>query len=71
VLRRGGRSYDVSNALSSGALVVVAEADGLAPLPIPLEVEGAKTAGQGSTVYQFVLPLDNSYFNSPQARGEE
>jgi hypothetical protein len=57
--RRGGRGYDVSAAVGAGALVVIAEADGPTPIPLPLEVEGENVTGQGSTVYQFVLPLDN------------
>ncbi|CAN5374984.1 hypothetical protein BH09PLA1_BH09PLA1_15290 [soil metagenome] len=57
-LRRAARRYDVSPALSAGALVVVAEPDENVPIPIPLFVEGQQIQGTGSTVYQFILPLD-------------
>ena len=58
LLRRGGRELDVSHALSAGELVVLAESEG--PLPIPLDVEGDKVAGNGTIFYQYVLPVDRS-----------
>lgn len=58
LLRRGGRWLDLSGALSAGALVVLAEAEG--ELPMPLSVEGDRISGQGLILYQFVLPLDRS-----------
>lgn len=58
LLRRGGRTLDISGALAAGGLVVLAEADG--PLPIPMEVEGDPVTGAGRILYQFVLPLDRS-----------
>ncbi len=58
ILRRGGRGLDISPALSAGSLVVLAQADG--PLPIPLDVEGDRIPGEGTILYQFVLPLDHS-----------
>jgi hypothetical protein len=58
LLRRGGRMLDISSAVAAGQLVVLAEAQG--PLPIPLEVEGDRVAGDGTIFYQFVLPLDRT-----------
>ncbi len=60
LLRRGARRFDVSPALCAGSLVVLAEGDGASSIPMPLEVEGDKIEGSGSTVYQFILPLDQS-----------
>jgi hypothetical protein len=52
--------------LTNGGLVVLAESeDERSPLPMPLEVEGDKIDGWGTTYYQFVLPLDTSYFSNP------
>src|SRR5262249_48988069 len=48
-LRRGGRRLDVSNAIAAGALVVLAEADNV-PIPFPLEVEGERIQGTGTTI---------------------
>lgn len=56
--RRGGRWLDMSAAVASGQLVVIAEA--LGPLPIPMEVEGDKVTGEGLILYQAALPLDRS-----------
>ena len=58
LLRRGARGWDVSAALADGAMVVIAEADG--PLPFGMTVDGAAVGGQGTTLYQFVVPLDRS-----------
>lgn len=58
LLRRGGRWMDMSQCISAGGLVVLAEAEG--PIPIPLEVEGSKVTGDGLILYQFVLPIDRS-----------
>jgi hypothetical protein len=58
LLRRGGRMLDMSGALASGAMVVIAQANG--EIPIPMEVEGDKVTGDGTIFYQFVLPLDRS-----------
>jgi hypothetical protein len=73
LLRRGARKYDVSAALTNGGLVVLAESDDdRSPLPMPMEVQGDKIDGYGTTYYQFVLPLDTSYFSNPttQPSGE-
>jgi hypothetical protein len=58
LLRRNARHFDISQAVSAGALVVLAESR--EPLPIPLLVNGDRIGGEGTTYYQFVLPLDRS-----------
>ena len=57
LLRHSGRIFDISQAVSAGSLVVLAEAEG--PIPIPLYVEGERVTGDGTNLYQFVLPLDS------------
>lgn len=57
LLRRGARELDITSALIAGQMVIIAEAEE-APLPVPLRVEGEAVAGEGRTIYQFVLPLD-------------
>ncbi|MGB7161126.1 MAG: hypothetical protein WBD40_23905 [Tepidisphaeraceae bacterium] len=59
ILRRGQRMLDVGHALAAGQLVVLAEAPN-SPIPIPLDVEGDKITGNGTTFYQFTLPLDRT-----------
>ncbi|HEV2292883.1 MAG TPA: hypothetical protein VGR35_03455 [Tepidisphaeraceae bacterium] len=59
ILRRGQRQFDVGHALAAGELVVLAEARNT-PIPIPLDVEGDKVGGNGTTFYQFILPLERS-----------
>ena len=59
ILRRAGRYLDVSNEVAAGRLVVLAEADGQAELPFPLEVEGEKIAGHGKIYYQCALELEH------------
>lgn len=54
--RSGLRDWDASNALLAGQLLIIAEAERV-PVPIPMTIEGDKVAGDGTTVYQFVLPL--------------
>jgi hypothetical protein len=59
------RDLDVSAAVGAGQLVVLAESDDpRGPLPIPIEVEGDVVAGEGTTYYQFILPLDRSALNA-------
>ena len=58
ILRRGGRNLDCSAAIAAGRLVVLAEADGKAPLPFPLEVEGDKVEGSGTLLFQSILPME-------------
>jgi len=63
LLRRGVRHLDLSHLISAGKMVVLAEAEG--PLPFPLEVEGDIIPGEGTVLYQFVLPLDRGGLDSP------
>jgi len=63
--RRGARHWDVSPAISAGALVVLAQSEDNAPLPFPLEVNGSTVPGQGTVFYQFILPLDRSALDRP------
>jgi hypothetical protein len=63
LLRRGARHLDVSHLLAAGALVVLAES--AEPMPVPLEVEGSLVGGTGTTLYQFLLPLDRSRLIAP------
>jgi hypothetical protein len=63
--RRGGRGLDLSAALSAGRLIVcgleaVNGDTAMTPLPVPLDVSGSPVTGQGTTIVQFVLPLDRS-----------
>lgn len=55
LLRTGAREMDLSQILSAGGLVVMAQTTGA--LPIPLEVEGRPVGGEGTILYQAVIPL--------------
>jgi hypothetical protein len=58
---RGGHDLDCSQAIAAGQLVILAEAkERDRPLPFPLEVDGTKVTGEGTILYQFVLPLDRT-----------
>lgn len=54
--RSGLRDWDASNAMLAGQLVILAEADKV-PVPVPMTIDGDKVTGDGTTIYQFVLPL--------------
>ncbi len=73
LIRRSARRYDISSAMSAGGLVVIASSDlpEKTPIPMPMEVEGDKLEGTGMTLYQCVLPLDCSIFNSPATQPAE
>jgi hypothetical protein len=63
--RRSGRHLDLSPAISAGELVVcgVASINGDTsknPLPVPLSVSESPVTGTGTTIMQYVLPLDRS-----------
>jgi hypothetical protein len=62
--RLGLRRLDVSAAVATGAVVVVASVHD-DPLPIPLTVQGEPVAGSGWTIYQFVLPADTTVASTP------
>jgi len=56
---------DLSPAMSAGGLVIGARAmvdkdTTLTPLPVPISVSDTPVAGQGTTYYEFILPMDRS-----------
>jgi hypothetical protein len=62
VVRRAAREFDVSGLVASGQLVILATggkpgAIAASPLPFPMEVQGDRVTGSGTTFYQFALPL--------------
>jgi len=57
VLRHGGRGLDVAQLIASGRLMVLAQADGA--VPFPLKVNGSKIEGEGVSIYEISLPLEN------------
>ena len=61
--RRGGRMLNVSQSLMAGQLAILASAQG--PLPMPMEINGDKAEGQGTTFYQFLLPIDRGDVDKP------
>ncbi len=68
-LPRGGRMLDAGPALVAGQLLVMASARG--PLPLPVQVEGSKVTGDGTTLYQFLLPIDRGGVDRPTTRPAE
>jgi len=58
IIRHGGRSLDVSGAVASGSLVILAQ--GVGALPYPAKVEGEPITAEGPIYYQFILPIDRS-----------
>jgi hypothetical protein len=58
--RRGARGLNISPAIASGQLVVVAQSAEKQPLPYPLEVNGYPVGGDGSLIFQFAFPLDHA-----------
>ena len=67
VLRRGGRDLNASQLVASGRLVILAEASE-SPLPLPLDVNGDRTPGEGLTLYEIALPLDRSALDKVEAK---
>jgi hypothetical protein len=67
LVRRGARRLDCSAALAAGSMVIIAGEDLTGPsgLPIPLEVNGDRVDGNGQRLYQFVVPMDNSFETTP------
>ena len=68
--RRGGRHLDLSGAVSAGELVTCGIASingdtGKNPLPVPLTVADSPVTGTGTTMVQFVLPLDRPAMDAP------
>jgi hypothetical protein len=62
--RSGVRQWDISHALACGEMVVLGTTSG-SPLPMPLTVDGASPAGFGTTLWQFVVPLDRKQVVRP------
>jgi hypothetical protein len=63
--RYGARLLDLSPAMSAGSMVICARAmvdkdTTQTPLPVPLTVSDNPVTGQGTTFYEFVLPMDRS-----------
>lgn len=63
---RGARMLNASGAIADGQLLILATARGA--LPIPLEVDDEKMTGDGTTFYQFILPLDRGSVDQPTTR---
>jgi hypothetical protein len=59
LLRSGARQLDLSGAMAAGGLIILATAR-QQPLPFELAIQGEGVAGEGTSFYQFVLPLDRS-----------
>jgi hypothetical protein len=74
-LRRGARQLDCSAALAAGSMVVVAREDASDPaagtLPIPLDVNGDRVGGNGERLYQFIVPMDNTFETTPTTAPSE
>ncbi len=66
LLCRGARLLDAGKSLAAGQLLVLATVKG--PLPIPVQVDGDPVAGDGVTLYQFVLPIDRGTVDRPPAK---
>jgi hypothetical protein len=64
LLRRGGRNLNLSGAVLAGKLVVVAQASSTA-IPCPLEVNDSKISGDGTTIFQGLIPLDATAVSKP------
>jgi len=60
LLRRAGRQFDASGAISAGQLLIFARAEDSAPLPFPMKVEGEQVKGEGVVYYQVIVPMDRS-----------
>lgn len=58
LLRIGARGMDLSQVLGAGGMVVLAQANG--PLPFGLDVEGQAIGGEGSILFQAVIPVEHS-----------
>ncbi len=76
VLRRNAREFDVSDLVAAGQLVILATAGAPgsidhSPLPFPLDAEGDRMSGSGTTFYQFAMPLDRSELPQPWRKAED
>ena len=66
---RGARMLDAGPSLQAGQLLVLATAHG--PLPVPVQVDGDRVPGDGTTLYQFVLPIDRGTADKPTTQPSE
>ncbi|MBV8779957.1 MAG: hypothetical protein JO353_01040, partial [Phycisphaerae bacterium] len=71
-LRPGAHRFDASAALAAGSMVILARSDPRSPegLPVPFAVDGQSTRGSGTTVYQFIVPVDNGDSTPPSTQPE-
>jgi hypothetical protein len=58
LLRRAGRQFEASNAISAGQLLIFARSEDAAALPFPMKVEGEQVKGEGVVYYQVIVPMD-------------
>jgi hypothetical protein len=58
LLRRAGRQFDASGAVSAGNLLIFARSADATPLPFGLKVEGEQVKGEGVVYYQVIVPMD-------------
>jgi hypothetical protein len=58
LLRRAGRQFDASSAVSDGQMLIFAKSEDSAPLPFPMKVEGEQVKGEGVVYYQVIVPMD-------------
>jgi hypothetical protein len=54
-------------------MVIIAGEDipGPSGLPIPLEVDGDKVDGNGQRLYQFIVPMDNTFETMPTTQASQ
>jgi hypothetical protein len=73
LVRRGARMLDCTSALTAGSMVIIAGEDipGPSGLPIPLEVDGDKVDGNGQRLYQFIVPMDNTFETMPTTQASQ
>ncbi len=69
LFNRGARMLDASSSINSGQLVILASNKG--PLPTPLQIDGDKITGDGTTFYQFIMPIDRGKADQPTTRKAE
>jgi len=58
LLRRAGRQFDASGAISAGQMLIFARSEDAAPLPFPMKVEGEQVKGEGVVYYQIIVPME-------------
>jgi hypothetical protein len=63
IFRHGGRIFNLSQSIMAGQLVVLASASGT--LPMPLQVDGDTIGGDGTVLYQYLLPVDRGDVDKP------